>query len=97
MAGKALSDSEILARANQALPADYTPSDDEEYMNERQQQFFRKLLLEWKRSLHSEAGGTLQNLQDAPLREPDLTDRPARGDDDGREAGSARAARENLA
>lgn len=33
MAGKALSDSEILARANQALPADYTPSDDEEYMN----------------------------------------------------------------
>ena len=44
-------------------------------MDERQQQFFRKLLIEWKRSLHSEAGGTLQNLQETPLREPDLTDR----------------------
>ena len=75
MAAEALSDSEILAKANKALPDDYTPSDDEEYMNERQQQFFRKLLIEWKHSLHTEAGGTLQNLADAPLREPDLTDR----------------------
>ena len=75
MAARALSDSEILARADKALPADYVPHDDEEYMNDRQQQFFRKLLIEWKRSLHTEAGGTLQNLADAPLREPDLTDR----------------------
>ena len=75
MAAEALSESEILAKANKALPDDYTPSDDEEYMNERQQQFFRKLLIEWKHSLHTEACGTLQNLADAPLREPDLTDR----------------------
>lgn len=75
MAAEALNESEILAKANKALPDDYTPSDDEEYMNERQQQFFRKLLIEWKHSLHTEAGGTLQNLADAPLREPDLTDR----------------------
>ena len=75
MAAEALSESEILAKANKALPDDYTPSDDEEYMNERQQQYFRKLLIEWKHSLHTEAGGTLQNLADAPLREPDLTDR----------------------
>ncbi len=75
MAAEALSESEILAKANKALPDDYTPSDDEEYMNERQQQFFRKLLIEWKHSLRTEAGGTLQNLADAPLREPDLTDR----------------------
>ena len=75
MAAEALSESEILAKANKALPDDYTPSDDEEYMNERQRQFFRKLLIEWKQSLHTEAGGTLQNLADAPLREPDLTDR----------------------
>lgn len=75
MAATALSDSEILARANRALPVDYTPQEDEEYMNERQQEFFRKLLIEWKRSLRTEAGGTLQNLQETPLREPDLTDR----------------------
>ena len=64
-----------LAKARAAVGDDYVPDDTEEYMNERQQQFFRKLLIEWKRSLHSEAGGTLQNLQDTPLREPDLTDR----------------------
>jgi len=75
MAAGALNESEILAKANEALPDDYTPTDDEEYMNERQRQFFRKLLIEWKQSLHTEAGGTLQNLADAPLREPDLTDR----------------------
>ena len=75
MAAGALNESEILAKANEALPDDYTPTDDEEYMNERQRQFFRKLLIEWKHSLHTEAGGTLQNLADAPLREPDLTDR----------------------
>jgi len=75
MAARALSDSEILARANKALPPDYVPRDDEEYMNEQQQQFFRKLLIEWKHSLHTEAGGTLQSLQETPLREPDLTDR----------------------
>ena len=33
MAAEALSESEILAKANKALPDDYTPSDDEEYMN----------------------------------------------------------------
>ena len=75
MAAGALNESEILAKANESLPDDYTPTDDEEYMNERQRQFFRKLLIEWKHSLHTEAGGTLQNLADAPLREPDLTDR----------------------
>ncbi|MEL7730128.1 RNA polymerase-binding protein DksA [Citromicrobium bathyomarinum] len=75
MAARALSDSEILAQANKALPPDYAPDDDEEYMSERQQHFFRKLLIEWKRSLHSEAGGTLQSLADTPMREPDMTDR----------------------
>ena len=64
-----------LAKARAAVGDDYVPDDTEEYMNERQQQFFRKLLIEWKHSLHTEAGGTLQNLADAPLREPDLTDR----------------------
>lgn len=75
MAARALSDSEILAQANKALPPDYAPDDDEEYMSERQQHFFRKLLIEWKRSLHTEAGGTLQSLADTPMREPDMTDR----------------------
>ena len=75
MAAGALNESEILAKANEALPDDYTPTDDEEYMNERQQEYFRMLLLDWKKSIHDAAGQTLQSLQDGPMREPDLNDR----------------------
>ena len=44
-------------------------------MNEKQRNYFRMLLLEWKRSIHDAAGQTLQSLQDGPIREPDLNDR----------------------
>lgn len=66
---------DILEKAKQAIAEDYLPSDDEPYMNERQRDFFRRLLSEWKRSIHDASSATLQSLQDGPLREPDLTDR----------------------
>lgn len=69
------SDNEKLARARAAVGADYIPDDSEEYMNERQQEYFRMLLLDWKKSIHDAAGQTLQSLQDGPMREPDLNDR----------------------
>jgi DnaK suppressor protein len=53
----------------------YVPTEDEEFMSVRQQAFFRRLLTEWKRSIVTESESTLANLQDGPLREPDLTDR----------------------
>ena len=68
-------DIDVLEKAKRLLAPDYVPSEDEEYMNERQQTYFRMLLLEWKRSIHSAAGQTLQSLQDGPIREADLTDR----------------------
>ena len=68
-------DIDVLEKAKRLLAPDYVPSEDEEYMNERQQAYFRMLLLEWKRSIHSAAGQTLQSLQDGPIREADLTDR----------------------
>src|SRR5690606_29600225 len=58
-----------------SLDASYTPSDGEEYMSDKQLNYFRVLLLEWKRSILSAAEGTLQSLQEGPLREPDLNDR----------------------
>jgi DnaK suppressor protein len=64
-----------LAKARAAVGDDYVPDDTEEYMNERQQQYFRVLLLEWKKSIHDAAGQTWQSLQDGPIREPDLNDR----------------------
>lgn len=64
-----------LAAARAAVGEDYVPDDSEDYMNERQQDYFRMLLLDWKKSIHDAAGQTLQSLQDGPIREPDLNDR----------------------
>ena len=64
-----------LAEARAAVGDDYIPDDSEEYMNEKQQDYFRMLLLDWKKSIHDAAGQTLQSLQDGPIREPDLNDR----------------------
>jgi DnaK suppressor protein len=68
-------DIDVLAKAKRALDADYTPSEDEEYMSEQQLNYFRVLLLEWKKSILSASEFTLQSLQDGPIREPDLNDR----------------------
>ena len=68
-------DIDILAKVRRSLDSEYTPSDDEEYMNKKQLDYFRMLLVEWKKSILSAAEGTLQSLQDGPIREPDLNDR----------------------
>ena len=66
---------DVLAKAKRALGGDYTPSDNEEYMNEAQQDYFRRLLTEWKKLILLASQDTLQSLQDGPIREPDLNDR----------------------
>ena len=75
MASVSGDDIDILAKAKRALPADYTPVEDEEYMSTAQLNYFRVLLLEWKRSILEASEGTLQSLQDGPIREPDMNDR----------------------
>ena len=66
---------DVLARAKRAISSDYVPGESEAYMADAQQDYFRRLLLEWKKSILSAAADTLQNLQDGPIREPDLNDR----------------------
>ena len=75
MASVQVDEIDILAKAKRSLNGDYAPSENEPYMNEAQQDYFRRLLLEWKRSIFSASADTLQNLQDGPIREPDLNDR----------------------
>ena len=75
MASVTTDDIDILAKAKRALPREYTPVEDEEYMSDKQLAYFRVLLLEWKKSILAAAEGTLQSLQDGPIREPDLNDR----------------------
>jgi DnaK suppressor protein len=57
------------------LDPSYVPTDDEPFMSERQLKFFEKQLHDWKNSILAEAQGTLNQLQDGPIREPDLNDR----------------------
>lgn len=45
------------------LPENYQPSDDEEYMNENQLEYFRLKLEEWKSSLLSQSAETLDMLK----------------------------------
>src|SRR5947199_8785029 len=53
----------------------YRPSDKEPFMNERQREYFRKKLLDWKDDILKEAKETLQHLQDENQNHPDLADR----------------------
>jgi DnaK suppressor protein len=66
---------DVLAKAKRALGENYAPSETEPYMGEAQLDYYRRLLLEWKKLILSAAQDTLQSLQDGPIREPDLNDR----------------------
>lgn len=57
------------------LAPDYRPSDDEPFMNERQKEFFRQKLLQWRQALLKESEDTLEHLQEGGLQEPDIADR----------------------
>lgn len=58
------------------LPPDYRPADDEEFMNPRMREYFRRKLLKWQAELLAESNETLQSLaDDGGLQEPDIADR----------------------
>ena len=53
----------------------YQAEPGEEFMNPRQQAYFRDKLLVWKDSILRESRETLNQLQTDTMREPDITDR----------------------
>lgn len=57
------------------LEADYKPSDDEPFMNDRQREYFRGKLLAWKDEILREAKETLVTLQKESENHPDIADR----------------------
>lgn len=57
------------------LPPDYRPSEDEEFMNPMQLEYFRQKLLRWRAELLAESTETLQHLKEESLLKPDITDR----------------------
>jgi len=58
-----------------ALDEDYRPSEDEEFMNERQVLYFKNKLLKWKDDILRESRETLSHLQAETENHPDVADR----------------------
>jgi DnaK suppressor protein len=63
------------AATSLALDDDYRPSDDEEFMNPRQQEYFRRKLMKWKDDILRESRETVSHLQKETENHPDLADR----------------------
>jgi len=57
------------------LPVGYKPSEDEEYMNPMQLEYFRQKLQTWREELLDDSRDTLDHLKEENWNEPDLTDR----------------------
>ncbi len=53
----------------------YRPTEDEEFMSQRQQEYFRLKLLNWKEDILRESRETLSHLQAETENHPDLADR----------------------
>ena len=57
------------------LPDDYSPAEDEPFMNDRQLEYFRRKLLAWKDDLMADTRDTVAGLQDSTRNIPDIADR----------------------
>ena len=57
------------------LPDNYTPAEDEPFMNDRQVEYFRRKLIAWKNDLLIESRETIEGLQDGTRNIPDMADR----------------------
>ena len=62
-------------KAEVFLPDDYRPAEDEPFMNERQVEYFRRKLLDWKNELLADSKDTIEGLQDGSRNIPDIADR----------------------
>lgn len=57
------------------LAPDYKPTGDEPFMNDRQREYFRRKLLNWKEEIIRDAEDTLSAMQADTESHPDLVDR----------------------
>ena len=61
--------------AQNMLPDDYRPGEDEDFMNPLQLLYFQKKLESWKAELLDDASGTITGLSQENLHQPDQMDR----------------------
>lgn len=57
------------------LPEDYRPAEDEPFMNDKQLEYFRRRLNNWKQELIAGSRDTIEALQDGTRNIPDVADR----------------------
>ena len=62
-------------KAEAFLPEDYRPAEDEPFMNERQTEYFRLKLTNWRDELLSDGRDTIETLKDGTRNNPDVIDR----------------------
>ncbi|GAA6187305.1 RNA polymerase-binding protein DksA [Litorivita sp. NS0012-18] len=62
-------------KAETFLPDDYQPAEDEPFMNERQLEYFRRKLNDWKNDILADSRDTIEGLQDGTRNIPDVADR----------------------
>ena len=68
-------DAASLGRQNRLALENYRPSEIEPFMNDRQREYFRAMLLAWKDEILRESKLMLQALQEENVTHPDLADR----------------------
>ena len=62
-------------KAEVFLSDDYRPAEDEPFMNDRQLEYFRRKLLNWKAELLEESRDTVAGMKDSTRNIPDIADR----------------------
>ena len=62
-------------KAETFLPDNYTPAEDEPFMNDRQIEYFRRKLLNWKSDLMEDSRDTVAGMKDQTRNIPDVADR----------------------
>jgi len=54
---------------------EYRPTKDEPFMNDRQKEYFKRKLLDWREDILRESKDTISGLQEDSLHLPDIADR----------------------
>jgi DnaK suppressor protein len=62
-------------KKTKSLPEDYTPSEDEPFMNDLQRAYFRRKLLNWRDEIMRSTKETLEHLQNDSEQHADIADR----------------------
>lgn len=62
-------------KSEEILLDDYKPAEDEPFMNDRQLEYFRRKLLDWRSDILEDSRDTIESMKDGTRNIPDVADR----------------------